>query len=60
MYCKSLEITWSPPSQSELTPIVFNTGLTHLGSEAFISSLELVDELFVHINKFHLSYSIYI
>ena len=25
-----------PPSLSELTPIVFNTGLTYLGSEASI------------------------
>ena len=27
---------WMPPSLSELTPMVFNTGLTHLGSEASI------------------------
>ena len=26
---------WKPPNLSELTPIIFNTGLTHLGSEAF-------------------------
>ena len=25
---------WRPPSLSGLTPMVFNTGLTHLGSEA--------------------------
>ena len=25
---------WRPPSLSELTPMLFNTGLTHLGSEA--------------------------
>ena len=25
---------WSPPSLSELTPIIFNTELTHLGSDA--------------------------
>ena len=25
---------WRPPSLSELTPMIFNTGLTHLGSEA--------------------------
>ena len=25
---------WRPPSLSELTPIVFNMGFTHLGSEA--------------------------
>ena len=28
---------WRPPSLSELTPIIFNTGLTHLASEASIS-----------------------
>ena len=26
---------WRPPSQSELTPKIFDMGLTHLGSEAF-------------------------
>ena len=25
---------WRPPSLSGLTPIIFNRGLTHLGSEA--------------------------
>ena len=33
---------WRPPSLSELTPMIFNTGLTHLGSEASIySSVDL-------------------
>ena len=27
-------VSWRPPSLSELTLIVSNTGLTHLGSEA--------------------------
>ena len=27
---------WRPPSPSELTPMISNTRLTHLGSEAFI------------------------
>ena len=27
-------MNWRPPSQSELTPMLFNTGLTHLGLEA--------------------------
>ena len=27
---------WRPSSPSELTPMIFNTGLTHLGSEASI------------------------
>ena len=26
-------LNWRPPSLSELTPMKFNTGLTHLGSE---------------------------
>ena len=25
---------WRPPSLSELTPMIFDMGLTHLGSEA--------------------------
>ena len=25
---------WRLPNQSELTPMIFNTGLTHLGSKA--------------------------
>ena len=29
-------IIWKPPSLGELTPIIFNKGLTHLGSEASI------------------------
>ena len=32
---------WWPPSLSELTPMVFNTGLTHLGSEASIYDLKI-------------------
>ena len=31
---KLLRLIWKSPILSELTPIVFNTGLTHLGSEA--------------------------
>ena len=27
-------LNWRPPSLSELTPIIFNKGLAHLGSEA--------------------------
>ena len=30
---------WRPPSLSELTPMIFNTGLTHLGLEASISCI---------------------
>ena len=29
-----LEDKWRPPSLSELTPIIFNMELTHLGTEA--------------------------
>ena len=32
-------IIWTSPSQSELSPILCNTELTHLGSKAFISIL---------------------
>ena len=42
-----------PLSQSELTPIIFHMGLTHLGSEASICSVinfELVYELLVSGN----------
>ena len=35
-------ITWRPPSLSELTPMIFNAGLTHLGSEASIYSAILL------------------
>ena len=31
---KDLSYKWRSPSLSGLTPIVFNMGLTHLGSEA--------------------------
>ena len=38
-------ITWRPPSLSELTPMIFNMRLTHLGSEAsdclkFVNTIE--------------------
>ena len=29
-----LNIIWRPPSQSELTTMIFDMGLTHIGSEA--------------------------
>ena len=40
---------WRPPSLSELTPMVFNTGLTHLGSEASISQEK---QVFIDIAMF--------
>ena len=38
-YCKYHEEIWRPPSLSELTLMIFSTGVTHLGLEASISSL---------------------
>ena len=29
------KVNWKPPNLSEVTPIIINMGLTHLGSEAF-------------------------
>ena len=41
-----------PPSLSELTPMIFNTGLTHLGSEASISSYKnLLQEHPMNLSK---------
>ena len=37
---------WMSPSLSELTPIVFNMKLTHLGLEAFILSNFIIYCLF--------------
>ena len=34
---------WKPPSLGELTPMIFNTGLTHLGSEASKYVLKLIN-----------------
>ena len=42
---------WRPPSQSELTPMIFNIGLTHSGSEASICSI--VSSLIFWTNKIH-------
>ena len=44
MYDTDLNICntfWMPPSLRELTPIIFNTELTHLGSEASIYNLSI-------------------
>ena len=50
--CKSLihYYIWRPPSQSELTPMVFNTGLTHLGSDASIYSNAVLKYQFLIID----------
>ena len=31
---KKTKVSWRPPRLGELTPMLFNTGLTHLGLEA--------------------------
>ena len=35
-------MNWRPPSLSELIPVIFNIGVTHLGSEATIYLCEIV------------------
>ena len=47
---------WMPPSQSELTPILFNMGLTHLGSEAF----KFREQCIYAINKKYKSFRFYV
>ena len=42
---------WRPPSLSELTPMLFNTGLIHLGSEASISSIANIESLIMFISE---------
>ena len=34
---------WNPPNLSELTPMIFNPGLTHLSSEASILSVHSLE-----------------
>ena len=41
LYVIWCEINWRPPSQSTLTPMIFNMGLTHLGLEASNYGLKL-------------------
>ena len=41
---------WRPPSLSELTPIIFITGLTHLGSEASIESNNIPTQSQAHLS----------
>ena len=43
---------WKPPSLSELTPMIFNTDLTHLGSEAFIYGIKTPIFTLVFISTF--------
>ena len=49
----SIPFIWRPPSLSELTPMIFNTGLTHLGSEASICIIKIQTNI-----KFMLIYHI--
>ena len=50
------EYAWMSPSISELTPILFNTGITYLGSEASICSsiiitlLEIIHNFTVYLS----------
>ena len=37
-----LRLNWTPPSLSELTPMIFNMGLTHLGLEASNSYMKWI------------------
>ena len=41
-------LKWRPASLSELTPMIFNTGLTHLGLDAFIYASE---KTIIHVIK---------
>ena len=50
-----VKIKWRPLSLSELTPMIFNTGLTHLGSEASKSN-----SVFVKVFSFFFRIKIYI
>ena len=47
---------WKPPSLSELTPMIFDMGLTHLGLEATKSIMKLFLASF-HIKHILLFYS---
>ena len=53
---KFINHTWMHPSLSELTPMVFYTGLTHLGSEtsilyiAYTVSIYWMRDFFNHAN----------
>ena len=39
---------WEPPSLSVLTTMIFNMGLTHLGSEAFIYDEPIWSSVFTY------------
>ena len=43
-------ITWKTPRLSELTPIVFNKEITHLGLETF--NRELISEKIIFISRY--------
>ena len=46
-----LFIIWRPPSLCELTPIIYNMELTHLGFEAFIYYTKLQFKKYTFISK---------
>ena len=52
--CKN---NWRLPSLSELTPMVLNTGLTHLGSEAF--NFKVIFNIIGLLSNIHLSSCIF-
>ena len=45
---------WRPPSQSELTPMLFNTGLNHLGLEASIYKWRPADQSSITLMQYKL------
>ena len=50
---------WSPPSLSGLTPMVFKTRLTHLGSEASIYTFRKMATRVQNINLKNLQFLIF-
>ena len=60
LLCRSIYDNWKPSSISELTPIIFNTGLTHLGSKVSIYNSLIISYNFLvfgemKLNSFSLS-----
>ena len=53
-------IKWRPPSLSELTPMLFNTGLTHFSSEASkcleVYTLIEVSKVFLILQAYSISW----
>ena len=47
----SANIIWRSPSLSELTPMLFKKGLTHLASEASKSTIANIESLIMFISE---------